>query len=103
MYQGDFHYTCFTEILFLDLLTRSGFRINYITTKDSWLFEVSAMKNEDSCVYLIFHLDDRKFIQSVFAKFLSRSPDTEAMMHYVDTLNSGITKEALYQQIKDSE
>jgi predicted SAM-dependent methyltransferase len=103
MYQGDFHYTCFTEILLSDLLARSGFSINYIKIKDSWLFEVSATKSEDSYVDPIFHLDDIEFIKSVFEKFLSRSPDTQAMVHYLETLSSGITKEAIYQQIKDSE
>jgi len=69
MYQGDFHYTYFTEILLSGLLTKSGFRIIHIRTNESWLFEVSAVNNEDSCVDPIFHLDDREFIQSVFENF----------------------------------
>lgn len=46
-YDGDFHYTGFTRELLECYLSKSGYRIAEMSLRDSWIFEVSAIKVKD--------------------------------------------------------
>jgi predicted SAM-dependent methyltransferase len=101
-YQGDFHYTAFTEVILRDMLDDAGYSVKSIDIREEWLFEVMARKSRDRAVDDIFFLADEEFIVAAYRQLLRRPPDPGGFDHYAALIKSGIAREAIIQAIKDS-
>lgn len=102
-YHGDFHYIAFTEIILVDMLSDAGFAVDNIEVKDEWLFAVLARKVSNRSVDEIFFLTDDEFVIAVYNRLLEREPDQGGFEHFLGLIKSGIAREAVIEQIKDSD
>ena len=78
-YEGDFHYTAFTEKLMRFYLWSCGFEIETIAIKDNWLFELVAVKTIDYSYQDLIDSSqtDRAFLAELYRTILDREPDEE--------------------------
>jgi len=102
-YNGDFHYTGFTDILLEKMLNDAGFSIEKIETRDEWLFKVLARKVADRQVDSIFFLSDEEFVRAIYSRFLGRKADQDGFGCYLGIIKSGIVREAVVDSIKKSD
>ena len=103
-YVGDFHYNGFTKTLLEFYLHESGFKLNSIKIFDGWMFDVVAEKTTHMQPDPILLVDsDHEFIEKIYVYLLSRSADTEGILHYLKILSSGISREAVIESLKDSD
>lgn len=102
-YHGDFHYTAFTDVLIIDMLHEAGFVVESMGIKEEWLFEVLARKVADRHVDSIFFLSDEEFLFATYKKLLGREPDPEGYEYYLNSIRSGIVREAVIEAIRNSD
>jgi predicted SAM-dependent methyltransferase len=93
-YNGDFHYTSFTESLIRHYLKVSGFEGISIMDRDEWLFEITAKK----MVGLNQETDKdrtrtRDFLHNAYLDILYREPDDEGYNYFFNQLSSGKMEE----------
>ena len=105
VYNGDFHYTSFTEVLMRNYLTITGFEIISISVRDEWLFEIVAKKTGFSDLFT--KKDDKEisaFLMDVYLKILHRLPDDGGYNYYYNQLIEGkFKKEDVIHALANSE
>lgn len=94
-YNGDFHYTAFTEVLLRHYLSVTGFSILQLSIKDEWLFVVVAEKIKECELGELFNSKDyHEFLTKAYSKILKREPDRDGFNFYLSKLENGeMTKE----------
>ena len=98
---GDFHLTAFTEPLMRFYLWASNFRIDSISIKDGWIFEVWAVK-ESGCHSLELvssDIDQRQFVRAAYQQILRREPDPSGLDSFVAQLNAGVSREIVLKAL----
>lgn len=95
-YEGDFHYTAFTEPLLRHYLDDTGFRVLSISTVDEWLFDIEASKVREaprpagSHEHLLAIRDDEEFVQRAYLEVLGREADPSGLSFYRNRLRNRI-------------
>jgi len=106
-YDGDYHYTSFTEQIIKFYLSEAGFRINNISVKDNWLFIISANKVIETPKTK--NAEDKREIYNaqvtaLYKSLLNREPDIEGLQYFVNKLLNheidinGVKKEFINSQ-----
>lgn len=90
-YDGDYHYSSFTELLLKHYLQSTGFRMERLQLLDGWLYQVTAVKiralaETDS---LLFIADPRRFVDQAYRQLLRRAPDAGGRDFYLNCLEAG--------------
>jgi predicted SAM-dependent methyltransferase len=95
-YSGDFHCTAFTEVVLREYLAQCGYGRIEIVIKDSWLFDVTAVKgknvsprNIEDYADLLEIEDDATFVEASFQQILGRDPDDGGKSFFLEGLSSG--------------
>ena len=88
-YEGDFHFTAFTEKLMKFYLWACGFSITKLDVADNWLFVVAAEKvidysYEDLCTST---MSDKAFVLELYRRILKRLPDPPGMAGKIEMLD----------------
>lgn len=87
-YDGDYHFTAFTDLIIKHYLMEAGFYDIKITTKDDWLFEVIALKTD---VYsrdaLLSIREQKQFLVQAYLSILLREPDDEGFAYYMSLMS----------------
>jgi len=98
---GDFHLTAFTEPLMRFYLWAAKFRIDTVSIKDGWIFEVWAVKESDCYSLEIAHssLDDERFVRSAYQQILCREADPAGLEGFLAQLRSGMGRSALLKTL----
>jgi len=104
-YDGDYHYTSFTELLLKHYLVKTGFSILKMSRKDEWLFEIIAQKKEEYYLETLLNISDQKeFLVKAYLAILLREPDDEGLAYYTSQMNiSHITKEEILRSLLNSD
>lgn len=104
-YEGDYHYTSFTDLLLKHYLIETGFSILKMSRKDEWLFEVIAQKaGECSRDALLSITDQKEFLVKAYLAVLLREPDDEGLAYYTSRMNiDHVTKEDILNSLLNSD
>jgi SAM-dependent methyltransferase len=103
-YEGDFHYTGFTEITLRAVLSEEGFKVTSLKSQDHWLFRVRAEKVAEARRDPIYDLPEAEFVTEAYRRLLGRDPDPEGFNHYVHGIQTGtMLREALLDTLEKSE
>ena len=93
-YEGDFHFTAFTEKLMRFFIWAAGFEMTNLGVQDEWLFVVEAVKVKD----LSFedHIENIKpdgdFLEVLYRDILFREADGDGIASKIKLLSSGISR-----------
>ena len=98
---GDFHLTAFTEPLIRFYLWATKFRIDTISIKDDWIFEVWAIKESDCYSLETLHaeLDDAEFVRCAYQQILGRDADPAGLDGFMAELRAGMSRVVLLKTL----
>lgn len=103
-YPGDWHYAGFTKDFITQLLQKAGFHIANISSKDHWLFVISAIKDHNTRPDEIFRIPNAtSFLHAAYEKYFQRNADEDGLNHWLHMLESGVSREAVIEAFKNSE
>ena len=96
-YDGDFHFTSFTEVIVCDYLSQTGFALTRLELYDGWMFDVVAKKIVDVNPrdigeffdLLDLECGDEEFVNQCYVEILKRTADNEGLSFYVNQLAEG--------------
>ena len=95
-YDGDYHHAGFTKVLLEGYLERAGFRVDRLSLRDAWLFDVTARKTGNALDALdaqrstLLRIDDHeRFLDQAYALLLRRPPDEEGRSFFTKALRTG--------------
>lgn len=102
-YNGDFHFIGFTEITLSGVLSETGFSLRESRVRDEWLFQVKAVKVEDSKIDKLLVINDSEdFLHAMYVDLLDRKPDEAGFNYYMELLKKGVSREAIIETITAS-
>lgn len=107
-YNGDYHFTSFTDLILRVYLEQTGFEVIALVSKDEWLFDCSAKKIKDISLDLNSQLlqirDLGEFIRIAYNKLLEREPDIDGYIYYKKNLESqNLNREQFLEAIYSSQ
>jgi hypothetical protein len=104
-YEGDYHYTSFTDLLLRHSLAVTGYSLLALSVRDGWLFDAVAQKNGEKYLDDLLTISDPgDFLVKVYQAVLLRKPDAGGRAHYLSLLKRGeVTKEAVLESLLTSE
>lgn len=96
-YEGDFHFTAFTEKLMRFYVWAAGFEMKSLTVQDEWLFVVEADKVLDYSFADLMNddLPDQEFVSQLYHRLLYRDADQEGLCGKLDLIASGTSRLAI--------
>jgi hypothetical protein len=83
-YEGDFHYTGFTQLTLTHYLSLTGFTISSLTHNDKWLFDVVAIKTASPRA--MGENEVRQFVMETYRSLLGREPDPGGLAYYTEKI-----------------
>ena len=88
-YEGDFHFTAFTEKLMRFYLWACGFSIRKLDVADNWLFVVEAEKVIDYSYQELIEssMSEKAFAVELYRRILFREPDAAGLQGKIDLLD----------------
>lgn len=103
-YEGDYHFTAFTEKLMRFYMWACGFEIGALDIQDNWLFVVHATKAVDySYADLVATTaSDRDFVLGLYREVLRREPDDEGLAGKLALLEAGESRLGILRGIVGS-
>lgn len=102
-YEGDFHYTGFTDTLLRALLAETGFSVDSLISRDRWLLRARARKVAHSPIDELYRLDGEMFVSAAYRELLGREPDPDGGRFYLAALERGLMREAIVESLKCSD
>ena len=93
-YEGDFHFTAFTEKLMRFYVWAAGFEIEKLTVQDEWLFVVEADKVVDYSFsdLMTGDVSDEAFVSQLYHRLLYRNADQEGLCGKLDMIAIGTSR-----------
>lgn len=107
-YNGDYHFTSFTDLILRSYLEQTGFEVISVISKDEWLFDCCAKKVKNISLDLQSRLlkigDSGEFVRISYIELLGREADIEGYIYYHKMLeNNELTREQFLESICSSE
>ncbi len=104
-YEGDFHFTAFTEKLMRFYVWAAGFEMKDLSVQDEWLFVVEADKVIDYSFADLMgeRITDEDFISQLYQRLLFREPDQEGLNGKLGLISIGKSRLDILRGILGSE
>lgn len=111
-YNGDYHFTSFTDLILRTYLEQTGFEVILLISKDEWLFDCSAKKIKDTFKDIFLEVQSQllkirnldEFVRTTYIKFLEREADIDGYIYYKKMLeNQVLTREQFLEAIYSSQ
>lgn len=102
-YEGDFHYTAFTERQIRYHAHAAGFAVTNVELRDGWLIDVEMIKLEHRTNLPIQEGNDADFVHLLYQEVLGREAEQEGLLTWLERLEDGWTREKVLEQFLGSE
>lgn len=105
-YEGDFHFTAFTEKLLRFYVWASGFEVVTLNVRDGWLFDLVAKKSRDLSYEDLVQakVDDKAFVCDAYRQILERNADEDGLAGKLSLLrNGGVSRRQIVKGFLASE